>query len=148
MKKLEIKQKLINQIMKNGEKKTSEKVLLQSFKTLQRNCVKETQEILKLSIIYSTPIFKLHKIKNKKLKKKNRKTKEIPSFITNNQYRISSAIKLILKVVKKKPKNFFINFNKEILLNSQQKGDAIQIKNELQKQVLINKRYFNFYRWQ
>jgi ribosomal protein S7 len=148
MKKIEIKKKLINHIMKNGEKKTSEKVLLQSVKTLQKNCVKETQEIIKLALMYSTPIFKLHRIKNKKLKKKNRKIKEIPSFITNNNYRISSAIKLILKSVKKKPKNFFINFNKEILLTSQKKGDSIQLKDELQKQVLVNKRYFNFYRWQ
>lgn len=147
MKKIEIKKKLINHIMKNGEKKTSEKILLQSLKTLQKNCVKETQEIVKLALTYSIPIFKLNKIKNKKMKKKNRKTKEIPSFITSNKYRISSAIKLILKSVKKTPRNFFINFNKEILLNSQKKGDTIQIKNDLQKQVLVNKRYFNFYKW-
>jgi ribosomal protein S7 len=148
MKKIEIKKKFLNHIMQNGKKKTSEKVLLQSFKILQKNCVKETQEIIKLAIIYCTPIFKLHRIKNKRLKKKNRKTKEIPSFITSSQYRISSAIKLILKLVKKKPRSFCINFNKEILLNSQKKGDAIQIKNELQNQVLKNRRYFSFYRWQ
>lgn len=147
MKNLKIKDKLINHIMQNGEKKTSEKILLKSLKKLQKNCLKETKEIIKLALICSTPIFKLHKIKNKKLKKKKRKTKEIPSFITNNQARISLAIKLILKSLKKKSQNFSLEFQKEILLNSQKKGNAIQTKNELQKQVLLNKRYFNFYRW-
>jgi ribosomal protein S7 len=148
MRKIEIKKKLLNQIMKNGEKKTSEKNLMQSFKTLQKNCGKETKELLKLAIIYSIPIFKLHIIKNKKLKKKKRKTKEIPLFITNSQYRISAAIKFILTAVKIAPRKFFTSFSKEILLNSQKKGDAIKIKNDLQKHVLINKRYFKFYRWQ
>ena len=40
-----------------------------------------------------------------------------------------------------------IKLKQELLANAQYKGSAIQIKNELQKQVLINKHYFAYYRW-
>lgn len=145
MRKIEIKKKLINQVMKNGEKKTSEKIILQSFKELQKNSFKKTNELVKLAVIYSIPIFKLNKIKNKNKKKKN--LKEIPSFITSNNSRVSLAIKLILKTIKKKKENFYSKLNKELLLNSQQKSETIQLKNNLQKKVLTKKRYLKFYRW-
>jgi ribosomal protein S7 len=135
--------------MKNGEKKTSEKLFLQSFKELQKNSSKETRELIKLALLNTTPIFKLHKIKNKKLKKN--KIKEIPSFIANRQSKVSLAIKFILKSVKKKSENFYKKFKEELLLNSQNKGDAVKIKDDLQEQILqikmTNKRYFKFYRW-
>ena len=147
MRKIEIKKKLINQVMKNGEKRTSERIILKSLKELQKNSLKRTKELIKLSLLNSTPIFKINKIKNKKNKKKKQKLKEIPSFITNNSSRISLAIKFILQSIKKKKENFYSKFNRELLLNSQQKGETIQLKNTLQKEALSNKRYLNFYRW-
>jgi ribosomal protein S7 len=149
MKKLDIIKKIINHLMKNGEKNTSEKLFLQSFKELQKNSSKETQKLIKLAVLNTTPIFKLHKIKNKNVKKNN--DKEVPSFIANRQSKISLAIKFILKSVKKKSESFYKKFKEELLLNSQNKGDAVKIKNDLQEQILqikiTNKRYFNFYRW-
>jgi ribosomal protein S7 len=133
--------------MKNGKKTTSEKVILQSFKELQKNSLKKTNEIIKLALIYSIPIFKLNVIKNKKVKKKKQKLKEVPSFITNNNSRVSLAIKFILKTIKKKKEIFYNKLNKELLLNSQKKGETIQIKNILQKEILKKKRYLKFYRW-
>jgi ribosomal protein S7 len=147
MKKLfEIKKKIINHFMKNGKKTTSEKILFNSFKELQKMSLKQSEELIKNAIINSLPVFKIHKIENKKQKKKKRKIKEIPFFIVNNKSRISLAIKLIIESVKKQT-CFFTDFNKEILLNNQQKGYAIQLKTELQKKVINNKRYFRFYRW-
>lgn len=132
--------------MKNGEKKTSEKLLLQSVKELQKNSSKETKTLIKLALLNTTPVLKLNVIKNKKRKGK-KKTKIIPSFIPNNRARISKAIKFILEAIKKKPGNFYTKFNKELLLNSQNLGDAVQIKNDNQKQALIHKRYLTFFRW-
>ena len=97
-----IQKKLINHLIKNGEKKTSEKILLKSLKTLQKNSLKKSKKILQLALIHSTPIFKLHKISNKKLKKRTKKVREIPAFISNRQSRISLTIKLILRNIKKK----------------------------------------------
>lgn len=148
MKTLKIKTKLLNHLTKNGEKKTSEKILLKSLKKLQKDSTKQTEDIIKTALIHSTPIFKVHIIKNKKQRKKNRRIKKIPYFIVNNSSRISLAIKFIVQAMKKKKSEpLYSKLNNEVLLSSQQKGESIEIKTDIQKQVLINKRYFNFYRW-
>lgn len=146
MRKIELQGKLLNHIMQNGNKSTGEKLLLNSFKNLQQDCNKRTKEIFKLAIINATPVFKIHTIKNKKMKKKKRKIKEIPVFITNQQLRSSLALKLILKTLKKKP-SFFLSFTSEILLSSQSKSNSIELKDLIQKQVLNQKKYFRFFRW-
>jgi ribosomal protein S7 len=145
-KKLEIKKKFINHFMKNGKKTTSEKILLNSLKELQKVSSKQSEELIKNALVNSLPVFTIHKIENKKQKKKKRKIKEIPFFIVNSKSRISLAIKLIIESLKKQA-CFFKDFNKEILANNQQKGDSTQLKAELQKKVIYNKRYFRFYRW-
>ncbi len=146
-KKIEIKTKVINHFTKDGKKKISEKILLKSFKELQKNSIKKSIKVLKLALIYSTPIFKLHKIKNKKLKKKTKKVREIPAFILNQKFRTSLAIKFILANIKKKQKlKFYQKFKEELLLTTYNKSFTIQIKNELQKSILMKKHYF-FYRW-
>ena len=133
--------------MINGNKKTSEKILLKSFKKLQKDSQKQSKKILQLAIINSTPIFRLHTFKIKKKRKK--KIKEIPAFISNKFNRTSLAIKLILsKTLENKQLNYFCNkFKKEILLTSQQKSSTIESKNNLQKQILLKRRLFSFYRW-
>jgi len=69
-KSLDIKNKLINNITLDGKKKTSEKILLKSLKELQKSSKKQSKELVKLALVQSTPVFKLHRISNKKLKKK------------------------------------------------------------------------------
>jgi small subunit ribosomal protein S7 len=144
--KIEIKTKIINHLLKNGEKKTSENALLKSFKELQKQSSKNSKKLAQLAIIYSLPIFKLHKITQKKKRKKQ--VREIPAFILKEKARISLAIKFILASTKKKTSsNLYIQLKEEILSNSQNKGDAIKVKDELQKQVSLKKRFFRYYRW-
>jgi ribosomal protein S7 len=145
-KKFEIKKKIVNHFMKDGKKPTSEKILLNSLKELQKSSLKQSEELIKNAVINLLPIFKINKIENKKQKKNKRKIKEIPLFIVNNNSRISLAIKIIIESLKKQA-CFFKDFNTEILASNQQKGYAMQIKSELQKKVIYNKRYFRFYRW-
>jgi ribosomal protein S7 len=147
MRKIEIHKKFINHVMKNGGKQTSEKIILKSFKELQKKSLKKSNEIIKLALLYSIPIFKFNIITNKKVKKNKQKVKEIPSFITNTNSRISLAIKFILRTIKKKKEIFYSKLNKELLLNSQKKGETIQMKNDLQKEIIKKKRYLKFYRW-
>jgi ribosomal protein S7 len=147
-KNINIQKKLINHLIKNGKKKTSETILLKSLKKLQKNSFKKSKKIFQLALIHLTPIFKLHKISNKKLKKRTKKIREIPAFISNKQSRTSLAIKFILRNIKKKENlKFYQKLKKEILLNAINKNNTIQIKNELQKHILTKKRYFLFYRW-
>ena len=146
MKNQKIKNKIINHLMLNGKKKTGEKILLKSFKELQKSSKKRSKKLIELAIIFSTPIFKIHKITNKKRKKK--KIREIPTLITAKKARISLAIKFILNTLKSKQSNgFYTEFKKEILLNVKNEGAAIQIKNEVQKQVVLKKHFFSYYRW-
>ncbi len=145
--KQKIKNKLINHITTNGNKKTSEKILLKSFKTIQKESKKQSTKIFQLALINSTELFKLTKYKNKN--KKKAPLKEIPTFILNSTSRTSFAIKNLLK---NKSKNsitnkFFYDFKKEIILASQQKGITVESKINLQKQIPQKKRFFAFYKW-
>jgi ribosomal protein S7 len=144
-----IENKIISHLIIDGKKKTSEKILLKSFKNLQKYSKKQSKELIKLAIVFSSPVFTLRKLTNKKKrKKKQQKTQKIPSFITNKKARTSLAIKFIItSTTTKNLKNFYTKFNQEILLNAQSKESTIQIKNEIQKQIMQNKRYFKNYRW-
>jgi len=62
--------------------------------------------------------------------------------------RTSLAIKFILKSIeKKKSSNFYLKLKENLLVTSQAKGDAVKLKNELQKQSIQHKRFFKYYRW-
>jgi ribosomal protein S7 len=148
MQKKEIKNKIINHLMLNGDKKTSENILFKATKNLQKNCKKQLKQVVKLSILNSIPTFKLHQIKNKKQKKKNKKIKEIPAFIAKQTARASLSIKFILASMKKKnTKKIYKQLNQEILLTVESKGNAIELKNKLQQQVILKKHFFKYYRW-
>jgi ribosomal protein S7 len=146
---LKIKTKFANHLMLDGGKKISEKIILKSFKNLQKISKKQINNVMKLSLLYATPIFKLHKISNKKVKKNKKKIRVIPAFIPKIITRISLGIKYILFNINKKKTNKFL-FNKlqeEILIIAQNNGAFLEIKKETQQQTLLNKRYFRYYRW-
>lgn len=143
------KENIINHLLKNGKKALSEKILLNSFKELQKTSTKKISDLVKLAIFFTTPTFKLHKLANKRVKrKKNQRVTEIPSFILEAKSRVSFSIKLILFVVKtKKSKDSYIKLKNEFLLNAAKQGEAIQIKKEIQKQVLIKKHFLNYFKY-
>ena len=147
-KKNKIKNQIINNFMRHGKKNTAEKLLLESQKNILRNSNKQATKITQLAIISSSPIFKLHQIKNKKRKKKNRKIKEIPAFISSNEKRVSAATKLIISAARKnKNKDFGSKLAEEICLSAEQKGFSTEMKNDIQKRALKNSKYFSYYRW-
>lgn len=142
-----IKKKIVNHLTLNGKKKTGEKLLLKSIKKLQKESLKQTEELIKLALVHVSPLFKLQKFTSKRKKKKT-KIKEVPFFILNNNSRISLAIKFIIRAVDARKSNeFCTQWCREVLANSKQSGDAVKMKNELQKQVLLQKRFFRFYKW-
>lgn len=144
--KITVKNKMINHIMKNGAKKTSEKILLKSFKELQKFTKKQPINLLKLAIISTTPIFKIHKITNRK--RKIQTVKEIPKIIFNQKTKISSAIKFILTTLKtKKSIHFYSKLKKELIISAKNKGFAVQTKNKLQNKITVKKNFISYYRW-
>jgi ribosomal protein S7 len=144
---LHLKNKIANTLMKSGKKTTGEKILLKFFKSLQKSTNKNSKVLLQSAIINSTPAFKLTEQSIKKGKRKAKKN--IPSFIMNDSLRIITALKLIKKVsAKNKNANYFYqSLVKEILASSVSKSQSVDQKNELHKQILINKRYLSKFRW-
>lgn len=143
---IRIKNKILNHLLFDGKKNTSEKILLQSFKELQKLSSKQSIKLVQLAIVYSMPIFKIHKHINKNRKKKY--IKEIPTLVIAKISRVFLAIKFILKNMRHDRLNcFYTRLCAEILSTAQNEGFSIQTKNEVQKQVLLKKHFFFFYKW-
>jgi len=141
-----LKKKLLNHILKNGKKPISEKIITKSFKSIQKLQNKSHHEILKLTILNLTPMFRIIKLKNKRRKKKS--TKEIPAFVSTYKYRTSWSLKYLTKSSILKINNNFSNkLKNEILSSAKDEGNTIVLKNELQNKALKQKKYFRYYRW-
>ena len=69
----ELKQKMINSMMKHGEKKMIEKIVKKSLKLIQKSDKKNHLNLLKHSIINATPTFKINIQVKKRGKKKQKK---------------------------------------------------------------------------
>ena len=142
-----LKNKIVNSFMVHGKKKTGEKILLKLVKSLQKNTNKNYKNLIQLAIINSTPTFKLNEQIMKRGKRKS--VKSIPSFIPNDTLRINLALKLVRNVSLKNRDNiyFYESLSKEILDSVYFKSQSVDKKNELQKQILLNKRYLSKFRW-
>lgn len=146
-KNLNLKTKIINTLMVRGGKKTGEKILLKFAKRLQKSTDKKFKTLIQLAIINSTPAFKLNE---QVVKKGKRKAVRIsPSFIMKDSLRVMTSLKFIKNAATKNKSsiNFYEAFVKEILASSTLKSQSVDKKNELQKQILINKRYLSKFRW-
>lgn len=146
--KLNTKAKIINHLLVNGHKRTGEKIMQKSIKHIQKTLKSNSTDVVKLALINSLPTFKLHCITNKKQKKRNRKVRNIPAFLSNIRSRTSLSIKFIVNnLSKEKSKTFCKKLVHELVLDAKNQGSAVRTKNELQKQVILNKHFFTFYRW-
>lgn len=145
IKKIKIQSKFINYLIVNGKKNKSEKVIIKTFKILQQKLKKSLKKLFQFILILNLPLFKIHKIIKKKIKKQ--KTKIIPAFIYNKTSRLFFAIKFIISAVKKKNNFFFINLFENILQFLKTNTYASITKIEIQKQVSANRPLFKYYRW-
>jgi ribosomal protein S7 len=141
-----LKNQIVNVLMKNGKKRTGEKILLNVSKSLQKSTNKNFQSLVQLAVINSTPAFKLNEQTMKKGKRKSKKI--IPSFIVKDSLRIMRALKS-LKVIASKDRtnSFYKSLGKEILDSSAFKGQSAEQKSKVLNQILLNKRYLAKFRW-
>lgn len=142
-----LRNKIVSALMKSGKKKTGEKIVTQLLKSLQKSTDKDFKVVLQSAIINSASTFKLNEQSIKKGKRKA--TKYIPSFIISDSLRIVTTLKLVKKVSmqNRSSNNFYQSLMTEVLAASKLKGQSVDKKNELQKQILINKRYLSKFRW-
>jgi len=142
-----LKTKIVNMIMVSGKKNTGEKILLKFAKKLQKSNNKHFKKIIQLAIINSTSSFKLNEQVVKKGKRKA--VRSTPSFIATDSLRVMASLKTIKRTVVKNKNSarFYEALANEVLLASSLKGQSVDKKTELQKQVLANKRYLSKFRW-
>jgi ribosomal protein S7 len=136
-----LKAKIINVLMLSGKKSTGEKILLKSAKKLQKSTNKHFKTLIQMAIINSTSTFKLNEQIVKKGKRKA--VRSVPSFVATDQFRVMLSLKLIKNAsFKGKGSNeFYESLANELLMASSLKGQSINTKTDLQKQILANKRY-------
>nr|YP_010145979.1 ribosomal protein S7 [Pseudo-nitzschia pungens]QQO80602.1 ribosomal protein S7 [Pseudo-nitzschia pungens] len=142
-----LKNRIVNIFMKNGKKRTGEKILLKSSKLLQKSSKKNFQNLVQLAIINTTSAFKINE---QVMKKGKRKSKKItPSFIVKDSLRIMTALKFIKSTVQKNKSsnNFYKNLANEVLASFSLKSQSIEQKAKLQTQILLNKRYLSKFKW-
>jgi ribosomal protein S7 len=133
--------------MSCGNKKTGEKILLKSFKLIQKSTNKNSTNLLQQAVINSTPTFKVNQQLVKKGKRKSQK--DIPTFIINDSLRTVLSLKFIKSTSSQNQefKGFYKKLAEEILAASSNKSKSVEKKNELHKQILMNKRYLVKFRW-
>ena len=141
-----IKNKIFNHLMKSGKKNTSEKILSNTAKKIQKESKKQFKKIIQTVVINSIPLFRINTIIKKK-KKRKKSIKEIPSFIKKNSTKISMGIKFIILSARKYSLKIANNLKQEILDVSNNEGLTLKRKEELQKKVILNKNYLLYYRW-
>jgi small subunit ribosomal protein S7 len=137
-----LKTSIFNQLMLNGNKQTSEKLLLKSLKKLQKEDIKKkSDELIKMGLIKSSPSLFL-----KQIKRKRKRTIEFPFLLTTNA-RISYGIKFIVNSCKMKTsKAFWENLNVELVNSSKNISQSTNKKNDVHKEAFLKRKFAN-YRW-
>jgi len=147
-KEITIKNKIANHLTKNGKKSVSETILLKSIKEIQKVSSKQTSELIKLAILFATPIFKLHTTSNKKRKKKtNIQDTRIPTLIQSENARTSLAIKFLVEgASRSKKRGLSQKLTQELINGASQSSNAVEFKRETQKGALTQKHFLKYFR--
>jgi ribosomal protein S7 len=138
---IKLKNQLLNHLIVNGNKETSEKLILKSLKLNQKHGYKNHKELFKSAIIHSSPLVNIKQIRRKK-----KQIKEFP-FVLKKHARISLAVKSILNVISQKSEAFFSKkLNNEIIFASKKNSNSVRNKKDLHENAFIKKKFAN-YRW-
>lgn len=140
--KLTVQNKLTNYIMQDGKKQTSEKLLLKSYKLIQKVQKKKNfKEIFKLALVNSSPFFYIKQIQRKK-----KRALEFP-FLLKNSLKLHYGIKSIIYHTNLKTSfSFYKKCSLEIINSSKLISEGVKKKKETYKTAFLTKRYAN-YRW-
>ena len=142
MKTNKLKINFLNLLMLNGNKQTSEKLLIKISKNFQKKFNKKNFiELFKNGIINSSPILFF-----KNIKRKRKKTVEFP-FLIKPRLRIFYGTKFMLKnCVYKNNISFYLTFKEELSGSLKKKSVSVKEKKNLHKEAVLKKKFAN-YRW-
>lgn len=143
------KNKILNIILKNGGKSTSEKIFKNSLKLAQRKTKKNFRHIMKNFLINTTVIFKNTEQKMKRGKRKT--SKIIPEFVHKPNLRLTASLKLVKSTLAQtktiKAESFYRKLAHEIISAHVNEGAAVVKKNNYHIQSLSVKRHLTNFRW-
>ena len=143
LKTAKLKNKIIAHILQKGNKKTGEKLFLQSCKKLQQLSKKQFKRLIQLVITSFNPTFKIH---TTIIKKKKKEITKVPKFIKNTSKRNSSAIQYILQK-NNRNKKFFQHFVEEVSKKPESKSILLDNKHLDQQnslEIITNLKYFKW----
>lgn len=142
-----LKKNIINSFMFKGHKEVCEKNFKKTLKDIQRFNNKNYKNILKLFIIKLALVFKLKKNSKKRGKKKN--IFYNPFLLSNNDFRVNYALRLIKSLLLKNKKESFFNILTQEILNTVMlnKSVSFEQRNDIQNKVLAQRRYFYKFKW-
>lgn len=141
------KKKLLNHLIRHGGKQIIEKIVTKSFKQIQKYQKKNCKKIVKLALLNSIPTFKIVELINKKGRKKS--VKEIPTFLSNYNSRISWGLKYLVESVEATPQNnLSTKLKNEFLLAAKSESKTLKtLKENSQIKALKEKKYLKYFRW-
>lgn len=138
--KIFVKNKIIANLIKNGNRKTCEKKIFKLIKYIQKENQKNHIDIIISSIKNNLTIIKL-----KEMKQKKRKSKKYLPYVLAKNDRINSTIKNIIKNVSEKPP-IIQSLKKEFILSSKNES-TLKEKIELNHTAAILKKRYSRFRW-
>lgn len=133
-KQVNLKKKIYNHLMINGNKHICENKFLKTLKVLQKKNKKNNIEIIKMAVVNSAPIIQLRQIK----KRKRKSVKEFP-YVLKQKNRISLGIKSIVRIPS-------ANLSQEILTFANKKSELLKTK-EAEHRLALSKKKYIFFRW-
>ena len=136
--KINLKNKISNLLMLNGNKYNCENIILKNIKRIQKISHKNHITIIKTSIANSASTIQLRQIK----KKKRKSLKEF-AYVLNKKNRISQSIKHIIRRINDTQTNFLY---KELIQIAKKTNESLKNKENKQKLALSKKKYI-FFRW-
>lgn len=141
------KNKLLNHLIRSGKKQIIEKTITKSFKQIQKDQKKNCKNIIKLAVLNSIPAFKVVKLENKKGRKTS--VKEIPTFVSNYNFRVSWGLKYLVESLESVPQNkLYTKLKNEFLLAAKAESKTLKtLKETSQIRALKEKKYFKYFRW-
>lgn len=137
-----IKNTIFNQITFNGNKFKSEKLVYKSLKKIQKIQKKKNfQQLFKIAIVNSSPVFYI-----KTIKRKRRKSTEFP-FILSKNIRVGYSLKFIVHYSNKfKNSSFHNRLYDELVTSCEKSSNSFKKKVDIYKETFLKKKFSN-YRW-
>lgn len=144
-----LKIQLVNILLRNGCKDTSECSVAKFLKIVQKKAKKNHKVLIKAAVSRLTPVFQTNKTKIKKGRRKI--IKVTPAFVLTNSHRSTLALKLLGQssraLNERLKKGISASLAEELLTIYSQESKSLITLKESHIEAIVNKRYLAKFYW-